>query len=156
MAHAACSDLSLATAVGSMWDWGGNGTSLPHGFAELRMDTNELMIWARERALDGPKEGRCKFRHAVDPAQLLCRALRLAPVCYQRFVWAASDPTEQLHIATDFDFTCEHSIWSSNRNPAAAFDSVTQLATALQQYAAAEHITVSVSQDERSITVGRF
>ena len=80
-------------ASGKLLAWRGEGTSLPLGFAALRMETFALRCVAME-AVDSEARRRC----TKDPVQLLCRALRMAPTCYRQFELVACQPDSALQI----------------------------------------------------------
>ena len=62
-------------------NWEGDGTALQGGYATLRMESNLVECWATERL---PTAGQYATGQFIkEPAELLCRALRLAPSSYQ-------------------------------------------------------------------------
>ena len=152
--HAACS-LILFGADGAVLVRRGSGTLLPRGFSALRVTTNGLHCVVGVMS-HGEVAAAPWIPPLADAVQMLCRALRLAPRWYRHFelmpkadgLLAASgyvvmiDPlTEQRITRHDFDD--------------ADFDSVTDLAGAMQHFAAAEHLTVQLSPDMHSIIVHR-
>ena len=134
--------------------WKGRGNVLPQSFAALRVETNQLWIQSHER-FSGPDAHTCQLHSATDPVQLLCRAVRLAPACYRRFVWTAADPAEPLHVNAAVRLSLDG--MSAGRHPSttATFECVKHLDAAVQQCAIEEHVNVSVSPDERSIVIIR-
>jgi len=136
-----------------MIDWVGQGTNLPAGFAAFRVETNDLH--ASARVMRDPTDKR------TDSAvQLLCRALRMAPGSYRRFELAAADSHKPLVIDADPMMLEGYPAGTWNVVPShdvapAAFQNVSGLAAAMQQYAAAEELSVGVSPDLRSVVICR-
>lgn len=131
--------------------WQGGGTQLARGFAVLRLHTNQLHLWAGEGA---PHAYRC----ALDPAVLLCRALRLAPASYRRLELAAAQANAPLHMLATMPPMRPWEVGSGrkrHRGMASSFNSAVQLAAALQLCAAAESVSVHLSPDERTIVICR-
>jgi len=144
----------VAAAAGDMIAWEGRGTQLPPGFVALRMHTNSVRSWANEWYPDDFTKDR--FTLTTNPAQLLCRALRLAPSCYRRFELRAAQPAVSLFV--------EANVWlkhsrggcvERHTSPVASFETVAQFAAALQQCTDAEGVSVSLSPNERSVIIDR-
>lgn len=136
-----------------MLAWDGPGTNLPPGFATLRLETNFLECKATERVPDAerPTAGRC-LDH---PVHLLCRALRTAPVSYERFELTAARRCHPLHVIGGGNMYVgdrRTSVYSKLQR----FDSIVGLAAAMQRYAAEESLTVHVLPDEQCIIVHRI
>ncbi len=146
-----------------MLAWEGPGTNLPANFAALHLETNELQISAEVRlphaGTDSADADRVRAETAV---QLLCRALRLAPEHYRRFELAAENTDRPLQIGIVLSLVCgvvDTEEDDSDIDPAdidpAEFDDAAGLAAAMQQYAAAEELSVDVSPDMDSVIVCR-
>ena len=136
-----------------MLAWAGRGTSLPAGFAALRMETNWLQCHAEETMPHGelvPKT----FR-AQHPVQLLCRALRLAPACYRRFELTARHPDTPLEITSGIVsvYVYGNNEHKASGGGAAKFGSVAKLAVAMRRFANAEGLIVQYLPDDQSIVV---
>ena len=84
--------------------------------------------------------------------QLLCRVLSLAPDCYRRFELTAKRPDGPLEI----DSSVLLPSGDSETRPGLRFGTVAALAAAMSQFAEAEHLSVHLSPDERSIVVHRI
>jgi len=91
---------------------------------------------------------------------LLCQALRLAPSCYRQFelLPEAGHPLEHgglIEISGCVKFIDSESGDQTRRHGLhdAVFGSVTDLASAMQQYAADEHLSMQLSPDMDSIVV---
>jgi len=80
-----------------MLGWEGCGTQLPLGFTTLHIQTKRLQCWAKIRLL---ASGRAAAERCIDnPVHLLCRALRMAPPCYQQFELVAAQDDQPPCIA---------------------------------------------------------
>ncbi len=145
-----------------MLAWQGPGTNLPADFAALRVETNELQISAEVRlphaGRDSAEADRVRAETAV---QLLCRALRLAPEHYRRFELAAEDTDRPLQIGIVLSLVCgvvdeedDSDIDPADIDPA-EFDDAAGLVAAMQQHAAAEGLSVTLSPDMDSVIVCR-
>ncbi len=140
-------------ADGRLLAWEGRGTVLPLGFAALRMRTNDLLCTAVEILPDhvGPEVERAATADAV---QLLCRALRLAPLCYRRIELMAAQPHKPLTItgetrllsATGGNIYCDRAV---------EWQSIAGLAAAMRRFEAAEGVSVCMTRDEQCIIVHR-
>ncbi len=131
--------------------WEGHGTKLPRGFAGLRMrGASRLQLQAEERLPREPEEG---GRSALEPAQLLCRALRLAPACYRWFELAAAKPEAPLMLMAMTSLRWDDMRASGMRM--ASFSGVAELAAALRRFAAAEGLVVCGAPGEASILMRR-
>ncbi len=139
-------------ADGMMLDWVGPGTNLPPDFAALRVETNDLrvvaQVWLPDAQPDGWEADRVCSESAV---QLLCRALRLAPLCHRCFELAVDDPDRYLMIHIKLELICGDEIRLSSQPEidSAQFDDAAGLGAAMQQYAAAEELRVEVTPDLR-------
>jgi len=143
-----------ATADGNMPAWEGRGTNLPAGFATLRMETNLLRVWVTERQPPaGP--GSEALRDSTDPAQLLCRALRLAPACYRGFELAADQLDKPLEVLGHVSLPCGDAGSYAWHAATAEYHSIAELAAALQRFASAESVSVQLSPDEQSVIMRR-
>jgi len=132
-----------------MLAWEGEGTDLPPGFAVLRLETNALYCGAVERL----PQSRSGGNSPMDPVQLFCRALRLAPHCYQRFELMAAYSGSALEVWSDLTLLCTD---SENLHPRTAkFESIAELAAAMQQFASVEKLDVCVSPDGQTIVAQR-
>ncbi len=153
--HSLCAliwPLLRAADVGLV-NWEGDGTALQGGHATVRMETNRVECWATERL---PTAGQwATGQYTTDPAKLLCRALRLAPACYCRFEWTAAVPEAPLELGAFVLLVWSFVPESEPRDQVASFDSVGDLAAVLQEYAAAEGLSVQLSQDERTVVISR-
>jgi len=87
--------------------------------------------------------------------QLLCRAMQLAPGCYERFELAASSTNERMVISCG-EFGPDGDEPYGDGCTVASFDTILELAAAMRGHAAAEHLRVEVSPDERIIVVSRL
>ncbi len=81
--------------------------------------------------------------------------MQLAPECYEHFEFVAASTNEPLIIScgkfgTDGDEPC------GNDSTVASFDTILELAAAMREHAAAEHLRVEVSSDECFIVVCRL
>ncbi len=144
--------LRPAIADGSVLAFEGYGPTLPLGFAAIRMETNRLSCHATEQqpqARAGPEAA----RRSIDPVQLLCSALRLAPACYRRFELAFGYANEPLHVFGCVILTCWNATMSWTAT--ATFESIAKLAAAMQRSASAESLSVHLSPDVQSIIVRR-
>lgn len=141
-----------------MVSWEGTGTELTHGFATLRMQTNHLQCCALE-SVHGET-------YTTDPVQVLCRAMRLAPACYRCFKMEAMQAHSSLQVEAEVtvvfcpddedgnscdDYDTEGAdddgIRRLHRELVSVFDSIAELAAAMQQCTAAEGLRVSLSRD---------
>ena len=116
------------------------------------METNRLSCHATEQqpqARAGPEAA----RRSIDPVQLLCSALRLAPACYRRFELAFGCDNEPLHVFGCLILTCWNATMSWTAT--ATFESIAELAAAMQRSASAEGLSMQLSPDEQSIVVRR-
>ena len=148
---ARCSARSFAVAAGTLLSWGSHRTRLPLGFAALRMEAHRLHCWAEEESSEASAaHGR---RCLENPVHLLCRALRMAPLCYRRFELAAA--CDKIHIAGAGMLITGNRPAQHHHGPDATFDSITGLAAAMLRYAFAEGLCLEVSSDERTIIVRR-
>ncbi len=137
-----------------MLAWEGHGTTLPAGFAALRLDTNLLRLWVTERQPPaGP--GSEALRDSTEPAQLLCRALRLAPACYRGFELAADQLNEPLKVFGHVSLPCGDPGSYAWHAATADYHSIAELAAALQRFASAESVSVQLSPDEQSVIMRR-
>ena len=138
-----------------MTDWVGQGTNLPADFAAVHAETNVLHISTRVLV---PHAGRNSVEaqkiRAETAAQLLCRALRLAPTSYRRFELAPKDPDKPLTISVDLQLQCGLETTEPDI-ASASFDDAAGLAAAMQQYAAVEELSVNVSPDMASVIICR-
>ena len=101
----------------------------------------------------GPK---ADWSPCTDPAHLLCRALRMAPVSYRQFAIAALQPDARLRIEAAVHRTWEdRALQKDRRGTTKSFRSVGQLAAEMQQFAAAERLTVQLSAYQRDIIIRR-
>jgi len=144
--------LRPATADGSVPAFEGCGTTLPLGFAAIRLETNRLSCHATEQqpqARAGPEAA----RRSIDPVQLLCSALQLAPACYCRFELAFGRENEPLHVFGCVILTCWNATMSWTAT--ATFESIAELAAAMQRSASAESLSMHLSADKQSIIVQR-
>ena len=148
--------LSIASrcyAGGELLAWAGIGTRLPQGFTSLRLETNDLFCSAKERLPHAVPEAELENR-AGNPVQLLCRALRMAPGCYSRFELAAQYRTLPLTLSGAVSVKSEDGQgWRGDGG--AQFDTVTELAAAMQQVAEMENLLVHLLPDEQTIAVSR-
>ncbi len=117
----------------------------------MRMRANTLCCWAEEWMTHSGVEsdGRC----TTDPVQLLCRALRLTPVCYRRFEIAAAQPDAPIVVKSEV-FLC----WPDereHRSKSASFEGLAQLEAAVRREATKEGLCSRLSPDQRSIVVHR-
>ena len=137
-------------------------TLLPEGFSGLRVVTNSLhcaiTLWLP--IASGEPAALCVA--PADAVQLLCRALRLAPRCYRQFELRrrAGDRNERGGLLAVYgcvkyiDSVTGRRV-SQHDLDNADFDSLTDLASAMQQLAAADHLIVQLSQHINSIVVRR-
>ena len=149
----------VAVAAGVLTACKGRGTKLAWGFAALRMHFETLHCAAEEWSPQAsrPDAGN---RCATDPVQLLCRALRLAPECYRRFELTAARPDAALRVEANVVLSWnENACWDEDdkvySRGEASFDSVAQLAAAMQRCAAEEGIEVALTSDDGTIIVRR-
>ncbi len=128
----------------------------PRASLRSAIQTNKLHCTAIERLPHDsvPEEATARLR-TRSSLQLLCRALRLAPPCYCRLEMAAEQPHEMLTIDSDLRLRCLDGSDTDDRGEPVGFHSGFALAAAMQQSAAAEHVTVCLPPDERSVTVLR-
>ncbi len=136
-------------ADGKMLAARGPGTRLPSGFAGLLVHTNSLHCLADEQVSTTAQRG-----YPEDAAQLLCRALRLAPSCYCHFQLAHDRPDRPLKVSGR--------VWLAVGNrqtlvecPSAEYADVAELAAAMQQYTSAEGLSLYVAPQYRSIIIRR-
>ncbi len=143
-------------AAGRMVAWEGDGTNVTWGFIAVRVETNRVQCLAEENPLDdGPGP---HARHTTDPVQLLCRALRLAPACYRRLELVPDQSYMPFHVGGEvfYSWTDRDNAYDRlHDNAPASFDSVGELAAALQRCAAAEGLSVHCSTDERIVVLSR-
>jgi len=136
-----------------MLNWEGRGTRFPPGFTTMRIETNSLWCWATERT---PQPGSAAAKRCMNsPVHLVCRALRMAPACYCRFELTA----KRQHLALQiFGGGIVHvgGRKTLHKDRSSTFGSISDLAAAMQQYAAAESLSVHVLPEERSIVVDRI
>ncbi len=130
--------------------WEGRGSGFPLGFAAVRMETNHLTFWATELQ---PHAGPEAFRRRTSPVRLLCRALRLAPVCYNRFELAAKDPAKPIRIFAAVFLTCGEK--RGTHRARATFEQIAELAAAMRRFASSEGLSVTFMADLQSIIVTR-
>ena len=138
----------MAIADDKLMSWHG-GCALTRGFTTLRLRTNRIQGQVEEL------QWHSGIR-TTEPVQLLCRMLRMAPACYRRFELTARRPDAPLQIQTSVLVTSED--WSRERvfrPKTASFDSVAELAAALQSCAQAEGLTVRVAPDEQCVILSR-
>ncbi len=140
-------------AGGKMLAWGGIGTGLHPDFVALRLEINCLRLMAVEKPPPGVSAA--AHRQCTDPVHVLCRALRLAPATYRRFELAAAQPHAKLQIEAFVSHHYDGCRDFRNRGRTARFDSVTQLAAAMQRFAAAEGLAVQLSADQLDVVVRR-
>ena len=140
--------------------------SLPDGFRALWLRTGTISMGNPEHAggsVPASKPG-------VDVVDELCRFMSLAPSCYRQFRFLTSSgqpalsieaaerlPHSARHQPSYFDaalsladFTCE-ALRSSHRS----FDSLQAVAAAMQTYADARGLVVSVADDQTHVHVDR-
>ena len=136
--------------------WEGIGTKLPQGFTALRLHTNRLLFWAEEwTQCAGP------WTPFPEPAQLLCRALRLAPASYRCFeltpAHAAAPLQTVAKMVRHHDGTTVHLVTEAPMltKKAASFSGVVELAAVLERYAATEGLSARLSSDVRSVVIWR-
>ncbi len=144
---------AIVIAGGKLVAWEGDGAKLAPGFVTLRMQTNSLRGLANETYLSarGHRESQ-----AMDPAQLQCRLLCLAPTSYKRFEVSLARPSEPLLLeATEFVSFPRDRCGYMKRNSTASFDSVMQLGDAAQQWTIAEGLKAFVTPDERTVVISR-
>ena len=143
----------LPLADGRLLAWEGRGTTLPLGFSVLRIRTNDLLCTAVERLPDhvGPEAERPVTK---DSAQLLCRALRLAPLCYRRVELMAAQLHEPLTVAGETRLLCAAGD-KTYCDRAAEWESIAALAAAMRRFEAAEGVSVCLARDEQCIIVHR-
>ena len=131
--------------------WQGDGTNLAWGFAAVRIETNHLECEAKEGPLLAGSGAAA--RRTAHPLQLLCRALRLAPTSYRRFEIAAAQPDAPISV---FSVTEGNSaLYQLDLHQADTFECVAELAAEMRPFAVRESISVSLSEDERVVTLGR-
>ncbi len=138
----------------------GTQTLLPPGFSALRVVTDSLHCVLNVWLPSGEPAALCV--PPADAVQLLCRALRLAPHCYRHFELLRKAGHHHEHGAllemcgcvTYIDSLTGRRI-SRHDLDDADFDSVADLAGAMQHFAAAEHLIVQLSPDMHSIIVHR-
>ena len=137
-----------------MLAWGDNGTRLPEGCAALRLETNWVRLLTVEQLASAePNPDRLP---CTNPAQMLCRALRMAPASYRRFEIAVAWPDARLEVeAAVFRHWDHRDDQKDRRGTVASFSSAAELAAAMQQYATAERLTVHLSADQQDIIVRR-
>jgi len=134
-------------------DWEGDGTALQWGFATLRMETNRVQWRATERLAT---LGQWAIgQYTTDPAELLCRALRLAPACYRHFELTAAAPETPLELSSAVLLVWAAEPETTTHDRVASFDSVGELAAELRRCAQAEGLSVQLSQDERTVVLSR-
>ncbi len=122
-----------------MVTWTDRGTLLARGFASVCMETNNVEIWEGQGLLPGEcANDVC----ATEPVQLLCRVLQTAAPCYRNLEWVPAHAEAPLEVKV--------------LGTAVRFDSVAELAAAVQRFASAEGICVETSCDERSVTIVRL
>ena len=124
---------------------------LPWGFAGLRIRAARLRLKAEEWLPHEPEEGGST---GPEPAQLLCRALRLAPASYQWFELAAVKPGAPLTLLAMMRMSWEEG-WAFLDNQTAIYVSAAELVAALQRFAAAEGVEVCASADKGTILLTR-
>jgi len=147
-----CSSSCSFAGVG-MLGFEGCGTRLPLGFTELRAETNSLRcsVHVEEQP---PHPGSAAADHCIkDPVHFLCRVVRLALVRYSRFELAAEQQDEPLQLVSSLYLYrgCK----SDLHDGYAIFDSIDELAVAMQQYAAAEGLKLRVASNKQSIRLSR-
>ena len=131
--------------------WEGHGTKLPRGFAGLRIGgASRLQLQAEEWLPHEPEEG---GRSALEPAQLLCRALRLAPACCRWFELAAAKPEAPLMLMAITSLRWDDKRASGMRMK--SFPNIAELCAALRRFAAAEGLEVCAAPGEASILMRR-
>ena len=152
--------VSLSTlagnAEGEMVAWEGDGTDITWGFAAIRVETGRMQCIAEEQPLDD-QPGACT-RQTTDPVQLLCRALRLAPACYRRLELKPDKWDMPFCIGGEmyYDWMDRDNAYDRlYANTPASFDSISELAAALQRCAAAEGLTVHCRLDELIVVLSR-
>ncbi len=147
-------NVAVSYAGGNVLAWEACTTQFALGFSTLRLETNSLFCSAEEGlAHAGTQAQRACTQNAV---HLLCRALRLAPQSYRRFLLAADGPNSQLTVtggvlATESD----EPVPDYDYDAAAEFGSIAALAAAMGQFAAAEGLEVQLLLDESCIVVRR-
>ncbi len=132
-----------------MLAWEGEGTALPLGFDVLRLETNWLYCGVDERLSRAGSEA----ESSQDPVQLLCRTLRLAPASYQRFELKEASPDRMLEVHSTINLSCADS--SQSHSGTANFQSIAQLAAAMQRFASIEELDVCFASDVQTIVVHR-
>ncbi len=137
--------------------WESCATAFPRAFTALRLEANWLWCMVSKRlAHDGSGAQRSCTGDAV---HLLCRALRLAPVCYRQFSFAAhllDGRRNKLRVMgillnNDEDEPGSHGHTYLRRE----FGSVADLAAAMGQFAGIEGLSVQLSLDACCIVVHR-
>ncbi len=87
----------------------------------------------------------------VNPAEELCRFLNLAPVCYQEFRLCAGGEHPVLNVSADWQLEDINEFDDVN----VKYDSVQDLALAMQRFAHAHGLNVGLSGDETYLHVVR-
>ncbi len=143
----------MSSAGSGVVAWEGCTTSIPQGFATLCLETNGLHCkFDRGLALTGTEAQTCCTADAV---HLLCRALRLAPKSYRHLELEADHPRARLTLTGDVLMPRDDDEPDPAFHVESIYHSVAELAAAMQQFAAAEGLSVHVSPDECSIIVSR-
>ena len=148
--------LTLASvADGAVLAWEGTYTSLPLGYSVLRIQTSSLLCSAKQPQEDTEHDA-VLVHYAGDPVQLLCRALRLAPECYQCFELAPKYSTQPMHFKISGAVSIESEDGQDLLDGGElSLDSVAELAAAMQHFADVENLRVHMSPDEQTIIVVR-
>jgi len=137
-----------------MLAWGDQGSRLAEDFAALRLETSWVRLLTVEQLPAGGSKA--DWSPCTDPAQLLCRALRMAPASYCHFTVAALRPGGRLRIEAAVHCDWEaRALQRDRRGTTTSFRSVGQLAAAMQRFAAAERLTVHLSADQQDILICR-
>ena len=144
-----CSAPAFA-ADGRMLAWEGVGSDLPLGFTLLRLETNALYCGAVEQLPGSGTEG--KF--PMDPVQVLCRALRLAPPSYSHTELKTAYPGKRFEVWSDLALLCTNSENSGPRK--AKFESIAELAAAMQHFTSVEKLEVCVAPDGQTVVAQRI
>ena len=140
-------------ADGSMLALAARGTKVPSGFGTLHMETNYLYCNADvELPRAGPEaDSLC----SMQPVQLLCRALRWAPAGYRRFELMLQHANQPLKVAGGVITNHLWNEWDQASHGSTDYGSLTELAAAMQPFAAAEELAVHVSSDLQSVLIRR-
>ena len=120
--------------------------TLPRGFGAVRLETPKLQCDAVER----PRED---GRYTMDPVQLLCRALQMAPANYRRFELTPC-AIELVHVEAEVA-VLDGNDDAIHRSSATSWYTVPELAAAMRWTLTAQGLGVRLSSDEETINVCR-